>query len=343
MKIIIDYESSWRNSFLDGSNNEPLPKKGRNFIASMTNLKDAKNFIKREITHDTVMGILNRLIGDQRKLYQARSQTPYYFYDLEPLITFKDKIDLTRTNDNEVIYIRNMLGNTDQNSFSGVIKSDDLAFSADYSAEFWGVLAMNLAELVTFIVEDKDALKPIELNPLTICDKFESFKKIKPDNMDYSAVLTVLKNEFPDQVYTTAKGDIIPSQLYCAALYLKQQKLKKKYPEQDFSAIQGTRGGLIGISKRNFTKSDFMKRFTSGNGKLIFGNPYIRKERVKGVGEVSYFMTKASGQLEIDIDIDKDRAVKLTELIDDAGVSSFYLGKKGLAYVSKIDTRPRNN
>ncbi|SCN46662.1 FIG00921294: hypothetical protein [methanotrophic endosymbiont of Bathymodiolus azoricus (Menez Gwen)] len=31
MKIIIDYDSSWRNSFLDPttSNNEPLPKKGR--------------------------------------------------------------------------------------------------------------------------------------------------------------------------------------------------------------------------------------------------------------------------------------------------------------------------
>lgn len=27
MRIIIEYESSWRNSFLDGSNNEPLPKK----------------------------------------------------------------------------------------------------------------------------------------------------------------------------------------------------------------------------------------------------------------------------------------------------------------------------
>jgi hypothetical protein len=236
-----------------------------------------------------------------------------------------------------------MLGNTDQNSFSGVIKADDLAFSTDYSAEFWGVLAMNLAELVAFIVEDKDSLKAIELNPLTICDKFESFKKIKPDNVDYSAVLTVLKNEFPDQAYTTAKGDIIPSQLYCAALYLKQQRLRKKYPEKDFSAIQGTRGGLIGISKRTFTKSDFMKRFTSGSGKLIFGNPYIRKERVKGVGEVSYFMTKASGQLEIDIDIDRDKAKEIKTMIENAGVSSFYLGKKGLAYVSDIDIRQRNN
>jgi len=339
MKITIEYESSWRNSFLDGSNNEALPRNGRKFIASMTNLKKPENFIKREITLDTVMGILNRLIGDQRKLYQSRLAGDYYFKEIESLTSFTDKP--TRINDNEVTYIRNMLGNTDQNSFCGMIKGDDLAFSSDYSSEFWGVLAMNLTELVAFIIEDKDPLKPIELNPLTICDKFESFKKIKPHNVDYSAVLTVLEKEFTGQSYTTAKGDIIPSQLYCAALYLKQQRLKKKYNELDFSAIHGARGGLIGISKRTFTKSDFMKRFTTGNGKLIFGNPYIRKERVKGVGEVVHFMTKASGQLEIEIDIDREKAKEIEAMIENAGVSSFYLGKKGLAYVYDIDPRPR--
>ncbi|WP_031434616.1 hypothetical protein [Methylomarinum vadi] len=78
MQIIIEYESSWRNSFLDGSNNEPLPKQGRKFIGSMTNLSDVKNFIQRDVTLDTVMGLLNRLIGDQRKLYQAREQDNYY-------------------------------------------------------------------------------------------------------------------------------------------------------------------------------------------------------------------------------------------------------------------------
>jgi hypothetical protein len=83
-----------------------------------------------------------------------------------------------------------------------------------------------------------------------------------------------------------------------------------------------------------------MKRFTTGNGKLIFGNPYIRKERVKGVGEVISFMTKASGQLEIEIDIDRDKAKEIESMIEDAGVSSFYLGKKGLAYVSDIETKP---
>jgi len=72
MKIGIEYEASWRNSFLDGDNNEALPKKGRKFIGSITALKKSENYIKRDVTHNTVMGILNRLIGEQRKLYQAR-------------------------------------------------------------------------------------------------------------------------------------------------------------------------------------------------------------------------------------------------------------------------------
>jgi len=76
MKITIDYEASWRNSFLDGSNNEPIPKKGRNFIGSMKMLgKEEENYKSREITLDTVQGVLNRLIGDQRKLYQSKKGT----------------------------------------------------------------------------------------------------------------------------------------------------------------------------------------------------------------------------------------------------------------------------
>ena len=64
MKITIEYDSSWRNSFLDGSNGEPLPKKGRKFVGSMTSLQKPENFMPRDISLDTVMGLLNRLIGD---------------------------------------------------------------------------------------------------------------------------------------------------------------------------------------------------------------------------------------------------------------------------------------
>ena len=65
----------------------------------------------------------------------------------------------------------------------------------------------------------------------------------------------------------------------------------------------------------------------------------MRKERKKGEGEVVSLMTRASGQLEINIDVNRDKAKKIKSLIENAGVSSFYLGKKGLAYVTDIDTR----
>ncbi|VVH56215.1 FIG00921294: hypothetical protein, partial [uncultured Gammaproteobacteria bacterium] len=88
MRITIKYDSCWRNSFLDGDNNVPVPKRGRKYIASITSLKNEKNFLKREISEDTVMGVLNRLIGDQRKLYQSRQDENYYFADIENKVTY---------------------------------------------------------------------------------------------------------------------------------------------------------------------------------------------------------------------------------------------------------------
>jgi hypothetical protein len=95
-------------------------------------------------------------------------------------------------------------------------------------------------------------------------------------------------------------------------------------------------GTISGISKRGFTKKDFMYRCTTGNKKIIWGNPYVRKVREKGIGEQVYGLRKASGHLEISIDIDHTKAMELADMIKNAGVSSFYLGKKGLAYVSTI-------
>jgi hypothetical protein len=42
--------------------------------------------------------------------------------------------------------------------------------------------------------------------------------------------------------------------------------------------------------------------------------------------------------LDIILDILKDEAKEMRTMIYDAGVSSFYLGKKGLAFVSCINT-----
>ncbi len=335
MKIEIEYEASWRNSFLDGSNDEALPKKGRKFIGSITALKKSENYISREVTLNTVMGILNRLIGDQRKLYQAREDEEYYFRDKESLISFKDDV---KVSSRELVYLRNMSGNTDQNSYTGMIKADDEMFTSDYSKEFWSVLTLDIDELMEFIVHGKEMSDCIELDPLIISDRFAEIGKIKAlDEIDKVVeALAMLEKNFEGTNYKNNKDQIVPLNLYCSALYLQLKRLSSEY---DLSSALTKTGTITGISKRLFTKKDFMNRFTTGEKKKIFGNPYIAKIFVQGEGQVTSMLTKASGVLEINIDIDRDEAKYLKQLIENAGVSSFYLGKKGLAYVVNIDTR----
>ncbi len=335
MQLLIEYESSWRNSFLDGSNNEKPPAKGRKFIASGRKLNDKnhpENFIKREIAKTTVMGIMNRLIGDQRKLYQSRRDENYYFRDIESAISFEDKSILT----SEVTYIRNISGSNDQNSFTGMIKTNDNVFQSDYSAEFWSVLALEFEDLSHFIVKENNVKTLMPLDPIAICTRFDEIKKIKPvknQGMAKNAVKS-LNSNFPGTDYYNKKGEIVPSAVYCSALYLQLNRLSKRF---DVSSAFTSRGTISGISKRIFTKKDFMDRFTTGEKKKIWGNPYMRQEMIKDEGKVVHLMTKASGQLKITIDVDRGKAEEIKQLIDNAGVSSFYLGKKGLAYVTDID------
>ncbi|HFU74820.1 MAG TPA: hypothetical protein ENK66_01095 [Arcobacter sp.] len=335
MKIEIEYEASWRNSFLDGNNNEALPKKGRKFIGSITALKKSENYIKRDVTHNTVMGILNRLIGEQRKLYQAREGENYFFKEIEPLVSFNDKIKVANS---ELVYLRNMSGNTDQNSFTGMIKTNDEMFTSDYSQEFWGVLALDIDELLEFIAHGREISESIVLDPLIISDRFAEIGKIKAldDEEQVLSALNILEKKFEGTNYKNNKGKVVPLNLYCSALYLQLERLSSEY---DLSSALTKSGTITGISKRLFTKKDFMNRFTTGEKKKIFGNPYIAKSFVEGEGQVTSILTKASGTLEIIIDIKRDEAKALKKMIENAGVSSFYLGKKGLAYVRSISTK----
>lgn len=341
MRITIKYEASWRNSFLDGSNNEPLPRNGREFVGSMTTLgkRDNEgrypNFIKRDITHDTIMGILNRLIGDQRKLYQSRRCPDYFFADLEPQITFKDQQEHGVTT-NEVVYIRNMTGNTDQNSFTGMISASDPVFNSDYSSAFWGVLTLDIESLFRFIVDaDYKVLCSEQFDPIGVLHKLDELNKLKSIDLEsVQKALETLEEQFPDVAYKKADGKIKPIELYCSALYLQIFRLKER--GYDVSKALTKNDGIAGISKRGFTPKDFMDRYTTGSKKRIWGNPYQLKEKRKGEGEVVSLLTKANGTLDIHLDISEETTQQLKKMIDAAGVSSFYLGKKGLAYVDVI-------
>lgn len=335
MRIIIDYESSWRNSFLDGSNDEALPKKGRNYVASMTELKKPENYHDRPVSKNTVLGILSRLIGDQRKLYQAKQSEHFYFADIEDAISFKDMPEVVNR---EVAYLRNMKGSTDQNSFTGMIKVNDPIFQSDYSNEFWGVLSLDIDELCDFIIDDTPITNTLPLDPISIMNRLDVIKKIKPvePEVRIEQASDQLSSLFEKYKPLNKKEQQLILPMYCSALYLQLQRLGKEY---DMSSAKTKAGGISGISNNGFTPKDFMKTYVTGGKKLIYGNPFIREEFVKGEGKIKHTLTKASGQLEITLDIDDAKAKELKRMIDDAGVSSFYLGKKGLAYVSDIRLR----
>ena len=334
MKLTIHYESSWRNSFLDGSNNESPPKGGRKFVSSMTELKKSGNYINREITENTVLGILNRLVGDQRKLYQSKLSSDYYFKDLEEKISFTDKPEYPPTS--EVVYIRNITGSEDRNSFTGALRSNDPIFTSDYSRELWGVLFLNLPDLLDFMLDSNFIVKADPpLNPLAIIEQLENLNKLKAIEVEgkVSSALSAIQQTFSDVDYKlSAKGDFIPISFYTSALYLQLERLAKKY---DLSTALTKSGGLSGISKRGFTKKDFMVKYTTGPKKLVFGNPYMLKEKIKGEGEIVSLLKKATGTLEISIDVPYEKAKQIRTDIENAGVSSFYLGKKGLAWLDE--------
>ena len=344
MRITIKYEASWQNSFLDGSNNEPLPKGGRGFVGSMTQLSkrnsDGKypNFIQREISHDTVMGVLNRLIGDQRKLYQAKKCPNYFFAELENSITFENIHDRSKPVNTEMVYIRNVKkDNFDQNSFTGMIKGNDPIFSSDYSDAFWGILTLDFEAVCQFIVKPGFVVENTRtFDPLSVLEQLEQLNKLKAVEVlgIVEDALAELKANFPDAEYIDGKGMIKPIMFYCSALYLQISRLKSQ--GLDLTNALTNSGGISGISKRGFTPKDFMDRFTTGSKKPIWGNPYLLKEKRKGEGEVTSLLTKANGVLEIHLDIAQEKALQLKDMIEAAGVSSFYLGKKGLAYVDGL-------
>lgn len=232
MRITIKYEASWRNSFLDGSNNEPLPKGGRTFVGSMTtlgkrdNLGNYPNFIKREITHETVMGVLNRLIGDQRKLYQSRNCPKYFFSGLEEQITFNDQQNQGESINTETVYIRNMEGNTDQNSFTGMIKANDPVFTSDYSNIFWGVLALDIESLCQFIVDESFKVSSSkQFNPLDVLQKLDELNKLKAIDIEtVKNVLDTLQKHFSDVAYKIVGKSVILARFL--RLWVLQQTIK---------------------------------------------------------------------------------------------------------------------
>lgn len=364
MKIVINYNSTWRNSILNGSNDEPVTK--RTFKASSKSMTppDVKS-----ISENTVLGVLSRLVGDQRKLYQVKKSDDFYFKDMN--ISFKE-IEKERLVWNETVFLINKdEDRPPQSSYIGVLADNEPLFFSEYSATLWSILDLDLDDLMNFIINPTAEKVQAEVSPTHILNRvlYEILKmdnisfledKIKltqdkldkelkkdkrsekriqnftneieslknerniPEVINFERKLkestSILKKEFPDVDYVEKNGSIYPIRLYAGALYLLINELNKQ--KVDTSLLVSKNGAIKGFSKRSF------------NGVRDFLNPLMGNK--KKTTHTPYDLTKADGQLEINIDVDLEKAKELKTMIEYAGVSSFYLGKKGLAYVSDI-------
>lgn len=133
------------------------------------------------------------------------------------------------------------------------------------------------------------------------------------------AVIEILGKKFPDQSYLE-NGMLYRMSLYAVALYLQVERMIQSNIPIDYCLNSKREISIQGFSKRGFNSvRDFLNRIAGGKKKTV-GTPFP--------------LSKASGKLEIIIDINRDKAKELKQMIENAGVSSFYLGKKGLAYLS---------
>ena len=115
MRIYIEYDSCWQNSFLDNKTRSPNSNT-RKFNKS----KPEGN--NQQITKNTILGVLYRLIGDQRSLCQIKKSGNHYFSDLEDNIDFKLK--KTSSHEELVMLINKSNSRTSDKKYIGVPRND---------------------------------------------------------------------------------------------------------------------------------------------------------------------------------------------------------------------------
>ncbi|XPF94391.1 type I-Fv CRISPR-associated protein Cas5fv [Colwellia sp. RE-S-Sl-9] len=421
MRILIEFDSCWQTSFLGDDTKKPIGK-----VSSKINKPSSDGYMQKfvatsgtrgetpvSISLSTILGVLSRLIGDQRKLYQSRQSGNYYFSDLEDKITWSLSEPKMV---NELIYLTNKSDDRcGQSSFLGVLEDDNPWFFAKDSNLLWSVLFLNQEQLVEFILskninlittenclpkdliervnkisdsksEEGQVLKTrdklisekeivIEKSTKSLKDYLEKIKnnppktstqgvKVKSQLIKLEAELNdaklslenFLKDdeslmfdsklikaiEFLSSKYPDVKkageeycknGMVYPMSLYSAALYLQAEYLL--VAEYDMSYLKNSKSEIQikGFSKRGFNGVRDWLNAMSGNRKKEVGTPCIVNKH-SGKLEIELSLNSKSDKGSIKKDI--SRAEELAELIGNAGVSSFYLGKKGLAYVTKI-------
>lgn len=334
MEIKIKYKSIWGNSFL--SSPEDIKRK---YIASSKGLKNKDNYKKRDIEITTVYGLLYRFMGARHSLSKLLNEDNSIINGLikNGSISFEN---IKSSESNELVYLRNNANNTGQ--YSGVPDESLIDMGLMNAID---VLFFNRTELIDYLVNDKK--KKIDIDKISIIDiskKIEEIYKDKSLNVEKSE-----DKDFSDEykelnkAYKKIINKDIDKDANIGLLAINKsthENFKNKNEALKYLTTNATFTG-VSLNGNSFTLKNFMEKFASS--KISYGNPYQidlfitnphSKESKKM--KINKKLTKSDGLLTIKIDCDRNTAQEIKEYINNAGVSAFYLGKKGLAYIDKI-------
>lgn len=339
MKIKIKYDSSWGSSFHDKPYEEEKTKKGSKwssgkFIGSSKG-KDYFKQIKKDITKDTVLGILYRLLGDPRQLSQIKKESNPFFNPEK--ISFEDNFRET----DSVVSLLNTNGDGDTLRTPQSPEKDP-RFLGSLFSEIWspafltdpddilkifvsqnGYVDKTLPiktrlELVDFIIPADavgDSLKKRDKKHPLISEVTD-LKAIKK----YRAIVSNfgnIKKSIDDLKITYQDLKII-------LIHLNYQNVLVNHPDLPKKIV-----GFYynGIDKRSFCEDILLDSCPSR------WTRWLEEEGKKS--KDTFSLRVKDGELTIHIDTPDGENIK--EMIEDAGVHTFIVGKKGLGYISKIE------
>ncbi len=405
MKITIEYESKYSLSTVkngeniltgmavitEGSNKnvQNIFSKNNNFLENIKELnKYYPNFQYADITENTVVGILCRLVGEIRRLDMLDNTHPVL--KLRNKITFKNE---NVSFQNENVLLHTTLKEV-QNNAGGLI---DEAKSSHF------LLSKNaLSETLLSVFEIKNQSELIELlNGLKNNDpkffyssylkpiKVDSFLKehILADNthkeiilgLDYhdgkNRLLEVngrlffgedinviaLKNyilqgndnpNFKPASITEERKKLNVDEIFNVFGFLFAKKISflrenNLFKNEFETSLNGQKTSIRGLApgSGSITIKDYYTNFVSEK-KMAWTMPYsvALKKDLFVKNDLNEFnagakigVTKECGVLTINLNLSKEEEEWVLEKIENAGVNTFNLGKKGLAYVSKIE------
>lgn len=335
------------------------------------------NFQYNTITKNTVLGVLSRLLGEIRYLNNIIDKEPDHIINkIKDKVSFEmfdreiyNEVIRISTPEKEV-------QSNGGGVISEKAKNNILLNKNKYSEIFYSLFNITDLEMLNKFVSVLERSKTIEdvkcffeENKLIHEGQFELYKFIELYNKNIKLTegydkeyrgVQKLKREMDEDVedyirvikrigllnHNDSEYHLKPNYINLPGIlvYLFSNFLLRN--GYDICGIlTEKKGNIKGIAEASggLTIKDFYNAFS--NKKTSIDSPYFLKTKFfdkKGNKEINQSdfnigISKEDGVLEIFIDISEEEANELKNRINLVGVSSFQLGKKGLAYVKEIN------